>query len=463
MKKLATIALCCFALFSCTEQEPVLPEEEEETQTTLQSDDPDDVDWAAAIAYIFDQSVIPEIHVSFSEDEWNRLLAFFDQDPDTQEYVKCDVKYKKGNKVTSISSAGIRLKGNTSRCRPYEDGSFHHAHFGLDFHKYVKDPAHTIMGLRQLDLKWFKEDPAYVRELYCYDLFRREGVWTAIHDVYSRLWIKVGNNKEIYYGVYGMKEHIDKNYIRTRKSSFGDKKGNLWKCYWGASLKDVNANFGVDDNKSKFTYELKTNKEDGFASAKAQLQDFISNLAGLNGAEFNSWIAQHMDIDLFLKTYAVNVAVGMWDDYWNNTNNYYLYLTVKSEPYKVFFIPYDYDNTLGTSLNCGVQSDAGRQNPLKWGSDNNPLVAKILKNQEWKDKYIQYLKEICAGNFSQKASAERIKAWQATIAPYVSNDTGEDMEIKDRPASWGNHGEYRILEDSSNNFFKVKASSVNSL
>jgi hypothetical protein len=53
----------------------------------------------------------------------------------------------------------------------------------------------------------------------------------------------------------------------------------------------------------------------------------------------------------------------------------------------------------------------------------------------------------------------RIISWQSRIAPYVSNDTGEDMEIKDRPAGWSSHGEYRLLK-SDNNFFKIKASSI---
>ena len=55
----------------------------------------------------------------------------------------------------------------------------------------------------------------------------------------------------------------------------------------------------------------------------------------------------------------------------------------------------------------------------------------------------------------------RIKEWHKSIGPYVSNDTGEDMEIKDRPAPWGNHGEYRILSEGSNCFFSVKAASIN--
>ena len=474
MKKTALILMCCLALFSCN-RDDIVPDQYKNTgnqQGTTpggtdptqepKEDDPDDVDWAKAVAYVFDSSVVPEIHVNISEAEWTMLLAYYDNDHDTQDYVQCDVTFKKGNEVTTVQGAGLRLKGNTSRRRPYMAKQFHHVHFGIDLHKYTKDAEHTIKGLRKFDLKWFKDDPAYVRELYCYDLFRREGVWTGINDVYARLWLKIGD-KEVYYGVYELMEHIDKNYPRIRKDKFGDRHGNLWKCAWGANLRSKNKSIGVDDNKTKFTYELKTNKEEGFAAAKAQLLDFIGSIASLSGTQFNNWIVQHMDVDMLLKTYAVNVAVGMWDDYWNNTNNYYLYFTSDPVNYKVWFVPYDYDNTLGTTIQCGVQSDAGRQSPLQWGSDDSPLMVKVLQNSEWKARYIQYLKELCAGSFSQTASAERIKAWQGMIKQYVVNDTGEDMTVSDKPASWSNHGEYRLLENSSNNFFKVKAQSIDKL
>jgi Tfp pilus assembly protein PilX len=110
-----------------------------------------------------------------------------------------------------------------------------------------------------------------------------------------------------------------------------------------------------------------------------------------------------------------------------------------------------------------VQGDSGRQDPLNWGHDDYPLMTKVLANSEWKEKYKGYLRELCAqgGLFYWSNSDTRIKAWQATIKDYVSNDTGEDMAIKDRPAGWGNHYEYRIMDTgSSNNYFKVKASSV---
>ena len=467
MKRFPLLLAAFLCLLSCGKDEiiPAEPvgEQGEGIPPALLKDDPDEVDWDAALGYVFDASVIPEIHLSVTRDQWNKLLEYYDKDHNTQEFVLCDVEYRKGNEVFNIGEAGLRLKGNTSRRRPYEGNRYRHVHFGLNLHKNHPDEDHTIKGLRRMDLKWFKDDPAYVREIYCYDLFRRFGVWTAIHDTYVRLWLKVGGEQEIYYGVYGMLEHIDRNYVRARLPEFGNKDGDLWKCFWGANLANENASMGLDDNHSSFTYVLKTGSEADFPAAKARLQDFIRHVKTLNGQAFNEWISAHMDVDLFLKTYAVNVAVGMWDDYWNNTNNYYLYITPEDN-YKVWFIPYDYDNTLGTSSSCGVQNDSGRQDPWKWGADNVPLMVKILQNATWKNQYKRYLQELCkeGGAFHYKTSAARIRVWQTSIAPYVYNGTGEDTEIKDRPASWSNHGEFRLLEDSQN-FFKVKASVVNKM
>ena len=76
-----------------------------------------------------------------------------------------------------------------------------------------------------------------------------------------------------------------------------------------------------------------------------------------------------------------------------------------------------------------------------------------------------YLKELVSPSndlLHIDASQARIRAWHAMIAPYVANDTGQDMEIKDEPASWGNHSEYRLL-DNNNNFFIRKRESINRL
>ncbi len=425
--------------------------------------------------YVWDEEALPEVHLSVSLDEWNRLLALYDANSFTTQYVSATLSFVKDGETTVIDNVGLRLKGNTSRRRPEggygqmhqrDNTDWHHAHFGVNLRKYVDDEAHTIQGVRKLHLKWFKDDPAYVREMFCYELFRRAGVWTAVRDNYCRLWLHVeGDSQEAYYGVYELMEPIDKRYLKDRKNRFGSNNGYLWKCRNGASgLNNPNGDIWYDDDTDdRHAYTLETQTEE-FDSARLQLVDFMNKLNNLNDNEFYSWIQQVTDVNLLLKTYAVNVAVGMWDDYWNNANNYYIYFNGKGlTGYKFFFIPYDYDNTLGTSLRCGAQDDAGRQNPLHWGNDNNRLIARILKFNDFKAKYVAYLKELvdAPNALMDRASAQaRIRSWQQRIEPYVDNDTGEDTAIEDKPASWGNHGEYRLLKNNSDNFFTVKASSI---
>lgn len=428
--------------------------------------------------YVWDDEAIPEVHLTVSLDEWNRLLGLYDANAYTTQYVMATISFVKDGETTVIDSVGLRLKGNTSRRRPEgwygqmhqrDNTDWHHAHFGVNLRKYVDDDAHTIQGVRKLHLKWFKDDPAYVRELFCYELFKRAGVWTAVRDNYCRLWIHVeGDSKEAYYGVYELLEPIDKRYLKDRKDRFGASNGYLWKCRNAAAgLNNPNGDIWYDDDSDdRHAYTLETQTEE-FDSARVQLIDFMDKLNNLGDNEFYTWIQQVTDVELLLRTYAVNVAVGMWDDYWNNANNYYIYFNGRGlTGYKFYFIPYDYDNTLGTSLRCGVQDDAGRHSPLQWGNDNNRLIARLLKFNDFKAKYIAYLKELIdAPNalMDRQSSQARIRHWQQLVAPYVDNDTGEDTAIEDKPASWGNHGEYTLMKNGNDNFFTVKAATINAL
>lgn len=449
------------------------------TQPPLNNDYPD-TSWAAGeLDWVFDMNVLPEIRISVTEEQWNALLKEFDRDNNTAEYIHCDAEFKSKEETHNFVDAGLRLRGNTSRRRPEGNGGemhkrdnadWHHCHFMLNLRKYQKDDAHELHNVRKIHLKWHKDDRAYCRELYCYDLFRRFGIWTAAYSSYCRLWIHVEGDKEAaYYGVYEMIEAIDDKYVKKRKDLFGDHKHNLWKCRWGATLNynDIKgASVHYDDgSNNNYQYELKSNVEN-FEAAKAQLFEFSKNLTRLEGQEFHDWIASVCDVRLLLRTYAVNVVVGMWDDYWNNSNNFYIYFNSSDKNnYKFFFIPYDYDNTLGTSSNCGVQSDSGRHDPLNWGDTGRcPLIGKILKYDDYRAIYIEALNELCdpANNlFHYQASIARINVWHDMIRNYVDNDTEEDCEIKDRPAGWGNIYDYRILDaNSSMNFFKVKAQSI---
>ena len=105
------------------------------------------------------------------------------------------------------------------------------------------------------------------------------------------------------------------------------------------------------------------------------------------------------------------------------------------------------------------------QDPFHWGPDDpavSPLLPKILAFDDYRDIYARHLRELVqeGGLLTYESSIARIRSWQDLIRKYIPNDTGEDMELVDIPAYWGNHPEYRVLEDGGQNFFRAKVTAM---
>ena len=428
--------------------------------------------------YLFDLKALPEIRITVSVKDWNQFLQNFQDNPANDLYVPAQFDMLKGTDSWHRDSVGLRPRGNTSR-RCAEEAAVHSkssswipAHFGVKFTEY--DSGERFFGVDRLIFKFFKDDPAFCREVFCYDLFHRFGAWTAPYASYCRFSIFVqGDAKPVYLGVYEMVENPRKGWLddRLKDGKLPDTEGNLWKCAYGANLSDSNAALmSVEDN----VYTLKTNKT-AIADAQKELQNFINGLRSKTdgSAALKTWLEQNMDVDLFLRVYAVNVVVGMWDDYWINNNNYFFYF---DSNHKFYFIPFDYDNTLGTS---SIITNSGTQNPLYWGErdESRMLVKKVLSVKEYENKYVSYLKQLVSSDdlMSEAGSKQRIQGWHSMISPYIANDTRTDdimsrHSIGDEPAYWGNCSFYRLLsgnaEGGSNgnaNFFSTKAKTINGL
>lgn len=445
-----------------------------------------------SLNYIFGTDSVAEITLTISRKEWDKLCTNYDKNPKNEDCVHAGFEMKKGDNTWQISDIGMRLRGNTSRLRPQVDDKYYQAHFKLKFEEWCDDSGEErkLAGcMKGLNLKRFNEDPAYVREVFGYNYFRRNGIWTAPRAGYAHLFINIeeedGTAKKLDYGVYAMIEEINKQFLKERSESlqttgtlgggdFSDNKGDLWKCCWqssnGSSMAtdyDGYRSFGVeeiflDESKSlRYDYDLKTNKDE-LVRARSSFIDFIEELNNLGSEdEIKKFYESKMDVDLFLKTYACNVLLGMDDDYWRNHNNYYFYFDKNG---KAYFIPYDYDNILGT--NCF--SDTATRNPLDWGEGvyKAPLIEKLLSVPEFKQKYVDYLLELTEENVFVTENQTEIKKLQDLVRDLTSSedivyaDTSE--AINDAVGSWcSNTGKYKLLDgDETSNYFKAKANSV---
>ena len=431
--------------------------------------------------YLYDLDAVPEITITVTEENWNEFLDNFDKNKDNGLYVPAKFTFKKGDDVFERDSVGFRPRGNWSRIRPEgnagqkhkkKNADWHHAHFGIKFTEY--ESGERFFGSDRMVLKWFHGDPAYSREIFCYDLFRRFGVWSVPRASYARLTLHVeGDEKPAYYGVYEMVEGVRKGWLNDRMKSgyIPDKDGFMWKAAYTAmgpaDLSDFDSmgtsKMGVsEEDETSFPYELKTHESE-LAAAQQELFDFIEDMRPLKegSSKLKSYLEKHMDVELFLRAMAVNVSVGMWDDYWVNANNYYFYF---DQNHKFYFIPYDYDNTLGTTKPIQNLTNAGTQDPLHWGSDDRMLIKKVFSIDEYLESYKSYLREIVTADslMEPEAAMKRIKKFQALVKDYVKNDTGEDMVVEDKPRQDEGDIDYRLLSGNDkgkdgSNYFRTKA------
>lgn len=383
---------------------------------------------------LFDPMVLAESTVTITRSEWNKLLQYYDWDKYNETSVKASFSIKKGNDINlEYDNINFRVRGNTSRIRPQigngaGNNDYVQAHFKVSFkdddnadQKNKDSQSVKYKGLKGINLKRFRNDYSYAGEVFSYNFFRENGIWTAPRSSYTTLTINIvdgSSTEKVYYGVYEMVEEINTQYLKERTNAQGGGKfnssdGNLWKCAWADSangwhgaamsnsdetfgveskefLKDSNGNYtGAHENKT-YNYDLKTNKEN-INQATADFKHWIKELNSLTGEDsIKAWYESHMDIDLFLKTYAVNVVLGMWDDYWVNQNNYYFYIDDNGAAY---FIPYDYDNVLW--LTASIINPI-EQDPFKWGNldGSRPLINKILSIPEYKELYAYWLNYI---------------------------------------------------------------------
>jgi hypothetical protein len=468
-----------------------------------------------ALDAIFNPDELGKIILVFDRSEWNKHLDYCDLELHHEENVVAKGFYfAKDNKEWFFKDIGFRIRGNTSRIRPQDFiGKYVPAHFALDFEEWLtkeddadKKEKKLAGAAKGLILKRFKDDPTYSREIYGYNMFRQNGIWIAPRAAYTRLIIQIqeadGSYETINYGVYAMIEEVKKQFLkeRTTPESGGNltsNKGNLWKLSWPSDFKNIDANSIGEESSKKITdtngnvtgikvqsfpYDFKSGGL--FEEAKTQLIDFINELNALPNckdgnndeadiATIKDFYTNKMDGDLFLRTYAVNVILGMWDDYWMNSNNFYFYF---DESGKAYFIPFDYDNILGVN---GLNTDIAKHSPIAWGNlddGNRPLIQKILQVPEYMQAYKVYLDEFSneESYFDDDKSIERIKKWQEMIKPYIYgrklNYTFEQKnkyfckvykEIADFPADWGSpYKKYTLYTPGDMNYFTVRQNTI---
>ena len=337
----------------------------------------------------FDTSKIMEINIDIDE---NELKDMFDNAKD-EEHKNANVTIN-GDKYNNIA---IRTKGNSSLNAVASDDESNRYSFKINFDKYEKNQ--TMSGLTQLNLNNCYSDPTYMREFIAYSIFKDMGLKTP-EFAYAKIWI----NGE-YHGLYLAVESILEPFI---ENNFEYTKGDLYK----STGKDGGAliyNGGSIDNYKNL--ELKSDSD-------ADFQKVINMISALNSGED---IEKYLDVDSALKYIAINTAILNLDSYQGTfAHNYYLY----EQNGKFTIIPWDFNMAFGgfQQGNSNSEELINIDSPSMVKLEQRPLINTLFSNEEYKEKYYNYLDEIV----NKYLDSDYLKNMTEDIYNLISKDVKND-------------------------------------
>ncbi len=316
---------------------------------------------------LYDDSRVASIYLVLPVDSLNYLIDHLENN----RYLHAQFVFDNGQVRDTVEDVGLRLRGNTSLSAQKKS-------FKISFNEFYS--GREYQKVKKLNLNGQHNDPTMVREKLFYEVWEKAGMPDR-RTAFVRLYI----NGE-YRGLYTNIEEMDKTWLGR---VFDDNDGNLYKCTWPADLvyhgpiqqvyKDIL------NNPEERAYDLKTNElEDDYTH-------LIALMAALDkpvDASFPVQIRQILNVESVLKSFAIDVATGNWDDYFYNKNNYFLYDNPATGQFD--FVTYDTDNTFGVDW---LGKDWAKRNCFAWtpSGQSRPLATKLLAVPAFKAQYVRYL------------------------------------------------------------------------
>ncbi|HUR39143.1 MAG TPA: CotH kinase family protein [Planctomycetota bacterium] len=320
---------------------------------------------------------VVEISIEIAPEEYAALKR------EPRKYVRATLK--EGDKTWK--DVALHLKGAAGSFRDIDDKPG----FSLNMDKWVEDQ--DFHGLDKFHLNNCVQDPSFVSELICGEIFRSVGVPAArcAHAI-----VTVNGKRK---GFYLLKEGYDTKFLDR---NFGTKKGNL---YDGGFLRDLDQELQIisDKNDVKPYTELKA------LIAAAQLPDPVKRHAELE---------RLLDADRWVSYLALEVLMFDWDGYPMKQNNYRLYHDPKRD--KITFIPSGTDQMFGDPNGTLLPQFGG-------------LIARAyVATPEGRTRFLTRMDEILKNSWKPEVWNKRLDEIEAVLKPALAKVDAN--HAKDLPA-----------------------------
>lgn len=346
----------------------------------------------AALLYapLFDRSSVHKIEVEMPDSLWKDFLAHADDEA----YYPCDVTID----GETLRNVGIRTKGNSSRQFVSQAHRDKYS-FRIKFDKY--DDYLNYHGLTEICMNNMYSDPSCMRDVLCYDVCKLIDAY-APECAYTDMYL----NGQLY-SFYFLAEQPG--------TTLGERLGTDDDAVLYKAADVIGTNGGYDCSfKSTMAlenFEVKFGSDDSLSHI-AELQQAIN---ALNASNYKS-IEQIMDVQSFLRGFAVNAAMCNYDSYNGQmAHNYYLVYSGG----KMHYVCWDYNLSLGNFMDYGASVNSDIKTAVYQTTVSDRPLLKLLDIDEYRRAYEGYVKQIMQYYANPE---QRVSAIAAQIRSHVQAD-----------------------------------------
>lgn len=289
---------------------------------------------------------------------------------------------------TTIANVGVRKKGNL--------GSLSTTRPGLKVKANAYVSGQRIAGLKQLTLNNNKQDETLISQCLGYGLFVRAGL-PAPRCAFAHVTV---NGVDL--GVYTHVESIRDQFL-TRH--FGDDGGNLFES--------------GGDFVPGGTGGFQPKQDETMPDCSAL--DAVASALQAPPAELEARVGAVLDLDAYLRFWAMEVVTGHWDGYANNRNNYFVYQSPVTN--KLSFIPWGADALFEARVRSTRPQSVYACGALAW---------KLYDTPSTRARYLAALRDVLDTVWDGEAIVAEIDRMQALLRPLADPaSTGDYAALLD--------------------------------
>ena len=339
-------------------------------------------DAAGPSADLFPTDRVLEVAITLAPADWDVLRAQEPLAPDAT----CDDPTATGSYTyfpasitidgAPVANVGVRKKGNLGSLSTTRPG------LKIKANEYVA--GQRIAGLKQLTLNNNHQDDTLISQCLGYGLFRRAGL-PAPRCAFAHVTV---NGADL--GVYS---HVESVRDELLQREFGDDTGNLYES-GGDFIPGATGGFGPKND-----------------AADCQDLEEVATALQAPAAERAARVGEVLDLDEFMRFWAMEVVTGHWDGYANNRNNYFVYHDPTSD--RLRFIPWGTDALFTSQVRSTRPQAVYACGSMAWSLYDAP---------DTRARYLAALRDVLDTVWDEAAILAEIDHLAAVLAPLATPD-----------------------------------------